>query len=150
MWRSYQAMQRHVSEAVERDLQESGLSTADFAVLVPLSEATDRRLRARELGQLLDWDRSRLSHQIRRMEQRGLIARRDCVTDARGTVVELTADGWTAIERAAPSHVEAVQVNLFDVLTDAEVAFLRDISERVTARAGEHRPARTCGDAGPG
>ncbi len=150
MWRSFQAMQRHLSDAVERDLQESGLSTADFAVLASLSEATDRRLRARDLGQLLDWDRSRLSHQMRRMEQRGLIVRRDCPTDARGTVVALTADGWTAIQRAAPTHVEAVRVNLFDVLTEADVAFLRDVSERVTARAEARLPARTCGDEEPG
>ncbi len=147
MWRSFQAMQRQLFRALERDLAEnSGLSAADFAVLVPLSEAPERQLRARDLGQHLDWDRSRLSHQVRRMEQRGLLVRRDCPTDARGTVVELTADGWTAIERAAPDHVEAVRLNLFDLLTEADVAFLQDIAERVTTALSVTEPVRTCGE----
>jgi DNA-binding MarR family transcriptional regulator len=69
-------MAGNLDRAFERDLMDrAGLSAADFSVLVPLSEAPYHRPRARELGRILDWDRSRWSHQIRRMEQRGLLTR---------------------------------------------------------------------------
>jgi len=135
MWRSFQGMWRNLDRAVERDLMDgAALSAADFAVLVALSEAPDRRLRARDLGRCLDWDRSRLSHQIRRMEQRELLIRSSCPTDARGTFIKLTNHGWELVQQAAPGHVQAVRANFFDVLTDADVAALEDISRRVNDR----------------
>jgi DNA-binding MarR family transcriptional regulator len=135
MWREFQRMARNLDRASERDLMDrAGLSSADFLILVPLSEAPEHRLRARELGRILDWDRSRLSHQIRRMEQRGLLIRGNCPTDARGTVIGLTEHGWTTIQQAAPGHVQAVRVNFFDVLTDADIVALDDICRRVNKR----------------
>jgi DNA-binding MarR family transcriptional regulator len=135
MWRGFQGMWRNLDRAVERDLMEgAALSAADFAVLVPLSEAPERRLRARDLGRSLDWDRSRLSHQIRRMEQRELLTRSTCPTDARGTFIELTEHGWKLVQQAAPGHVQAVRAHFFDVLTNADVVALEDISRRVNDR----------------
>jgi DNA-binding MarR family transcriptional regulator len=135
MWRGFQGMWRNLDRAVERDLMDgAALSAADFSVLVPLSEAPDRRLRARDLGGVLDWDRSRLSHQIRRMEQRELLTRSSCPTDARGTFIELTQHGWEKLRQAAPGHVQAVRANFFDVLTDADVVALDAISRRVNDR----------------
>ena len=145
MWRSFQGMWRNLDRAVERDLMDgAALSAADFAVLVALSEAPDRRLRARDLGRCLDWDRSRLSHQIRRMEQRELLTRSNCPTDARGTFIELTEHGWEMVAQAAPGHVQAVRDYFFDVLTDADVVALDDISRRVNDRIAslnlDHNP----------
>jgi DNA-binding MarR family transcriptional regulator len=145
MWRRFQEMWRNLDRAVERDLMDrTALSSADFSVLVPLSEAPGHRLRARDLGRLLDWDRSRLSHQIRRMEQRELLTRSSCPTDARGTFIELTQKGWATLQQAAPGHVQAVRANFFDVLTDADVVALEDISRRVNDRIGslnlDHNP----------
>ena len=135
MWRGFQGMWRHLDRALERDLMDrAGMSAADFSILVPLSEAPDHRLRARDLGRLLDWDRSRLSHQIRRMEQRELLTRSNCPTDARGTFIELAKHGWAMLQQAAPGHVQAVRANFFDVLTEADVAALDDISRRVNER----------------
>jgi DNA-binding MarR family transcriptional regulator len=135
MWREFQQMARNLDRAFERDLiDRAGLSSADFSVLVPLSEAPYHRLRARELGRILDWDRSRLSHQIRRMEARGLLTRGNCPTDARGTVIGLTEHGWATIQQAAPGHVQAVRVHFFDVLTDADMVALADICRRVNKR----------------
>jgi len=135
MWRGFQGMWRNLDRTVERDLMDrAALSAADFSILVPLSEAPDRRLRARDLGRLLDWDRSRLSHQIRRMEQRELLTRSKCPTDARGTFIELTNHGWEPVQQAAPGHVQAVRANFFDVLTDADVVALEDIARRVNDR----------------
>ena len=135
MWREFQRMARNLDRALERDLTDrAGLSSADFSVLVPLSEAPDHRLRARELVRILEWDRGRLSHQIRRMEQRGLLIRGNCPTDARGTVIGLTEHGWTTIQQAAPGHVQTVRVHFFDVLTDADIVSLDDICRRVNKR----------------
>jgi DNA-binding MarR family transcriptional regulator len=135
MWRGFQGMTRNLDRAVERDLLErAALSAADFSILVPISEAPKRRLRARDLGRFLDWDRSRLSHQIRRMEQRELVTRSSCPTDARGTIIELTEHGWKTLQQAAPGHVQAVRANFFDVLTEADVVALEVISQRVNDR----------------
>ena len=132
MWRAYLRMRASLDRVLEQELAEnSGLSPADFAVLVPLSEAPDHRLRPRDLGLQLSWDRSRLSHQIKRMEQRGLIERTDCPTDARGTVIQLTERGWQAIQKAAPPHAEAIRAHFVDLLTEQEIDSLTVIAEKI-------------------
>lgn len=140
-WRGYREMYQVLSGTLEKQLnRDSGLSEADYTLLVVLSETAGHRLRARELRNAIGWDRSRLAHQLRRMEQRGLLVRTECETDARGTMVELTDQGRTAIEAAAPPHVEAVRRYFIDVMTPEEIATLTSITGRVVARiraAGE-------------
>jgi DNA-binding MarR family transcriptional regulator len=122
VWKSYIELVRELHGELERQMvRESGLSGAEFAVLVPLSEAADGLLRARELGVAVGWDRSRLSHQVSRMEKRGLVVREECPSDARGSMVRLTVAGRSAIEAAAPGHAEAVQRHFFDPLSDEEI-----------------------------
>ena len=134
-WRATAEMHRRLSAAVERRLVlDSGLSAADYQVLVPLSESPEGRLRARDLARGAGWEKSRLSHQMRRMEQRGLVEREECPTDARGAYVRLTPAGRAAIEAAAPSHVETVRRLLFDVLEPGEVDLLAAVADRVLAR----------------
>ena len=134
-WRAFLTMRRALDRGLDRQLTlASGLSIADYQLLVPLSEAPANELRARDLGRLVDWERSRLSHQIRRMEQRGLIARRDCPTDARGTIIVLTSAGATAIRGAAPSHVDWVRSHFIDLMSREELEMLETISERVLER----------------
>jgi DNA-binding MarR family transcriptional regulator len=132
VWRTYHDVYRRMYAALEDQLvRESGLSAADYAVLIPLSETPDGVLRARELGAEMGWDRSRLSHQISRMEKRGLVSREECSEDARGTMVRLTKAGRRAIEGAAPGHAENVQRYFFDLLTDEELDALGDVLDRV-------------------
>lgn len=148
-WRSIREMHHRLSIAVERRLvQESGLSAADYQVLVPLSESADGRLRARDLARDAGWEKSRLSHQMRRMEQRGLVEREDCPTDARGAYVRLTPAGRAAIEAAAPGHVEAVRRLFLDVLEPAELDVLAAMADRVLARLAEEGSA--CAGPDPG
>lgn len=145
MWRAFHAMCRALDRGLERQLaHEAGLSSADFEVLAPLSEAAQRRLRARELVKMLSWDRSRLSHHLRRMEERGLIERQDCPDDARGTVIALTPAGWSLIHAAAPAHVAAVRSYVFDVLSADEVRAFTHVAERITERIA-HVTAQSCG-----
>lgn len=131
MWRSYVDMARKLDITIERQLLEHELSHADYSVLAPLSEAEGEMIRARELGRQLAWDRSRLSHHLRRMEQRGLISRLPCDTDARGKMVRLTSAGRKAVESAAPGHVETVRRFLVDRLDAAERDVLTAIATRV-------------------
>lgn len=142
MWRTWRTMYQRLESTLDRDLaRESGLSGADYALLVPLSEAPNQRVRARELRQSAGWDRSRLAHHLRRMEQRGLVAREDCVTDARGTVIRLTDAGRRAIEEAAPGHVEAVRRYFIDLLSAEEIATLKSVADRVIDGLGSDRDA---------
>jgi DNA-binding MarR family transcriptional regulator len=147
VWRRYLDTQRELLSALERqNLRDSGLSGAEYAVLVPLSAAEDGLLRARELGLELDWDRSRLSHQIRRMEKRGLVGREECETDARGSMIRLTPEGRAAIEAAAPSHVEHVRRYFFDVLSVEEQEILGTLFDKVLTRLAEDKSTKDpCG-----
>lgn len=132
LWRAFHDMRRHLDAVIDRQLTEAGLSSADYQLLVPLSEARPGELRARDLGRVVGWDRSRLSHQLRRMESRGLVRRGTCNTDARGTMVSLTAAGRHAVEAAAPGHVATVRRHFIDLLSPADRTALAGIFSRVT------------------
>lgn len=138
MWRRYRDMNQLLDLAVERQLQrDAAMSQSDYSVLVSLSEAEGGGLRARDLGAALGWDRSRVSHQVRRMEGRGLVAKNECAEDGRGTIVSLTDEGAQAINSVAPKHVEKVRELFVDVVSPDEVRMLTDIYERVVARIDE-------------
>ncbi|RZT86804.1 MarR family transcriptional regulator [Pseudonocardia sediminis] len=136
-WRGYLSMQAKVTARLHRQLQaDSGLSLADFDVLVQLTDRArdpgeQPRARVLELAESLQWEKSRLSHHLSRMQRRGLVAREDCPDDGRGAFIVLTDDGRRAIERAAPRHVETVREVVLDRLTAEEVRVLGDIAERV-------------------
>jgi DNA-binding MarR family transcriptional regulator len=131
-WRLYVDFHRHLERVLHRELlAESGLSSAEFAVLVPVSETPSEKLRARDLRRELGWDRTRLSHLVTRMEKRGLVRRSACADDARGSVVELTDEGRRAITDAAPAHTDAVRRYLIDLLGDDEIATMTDVFQRV-------------------
>ena len=114
-------------------VHDAGLSGAEYALLVPLSEAPGGRLRARDLGATVGWDRSRISHQLSRMEHRGLVTREPCPDDARGSIVRLTPAGRSAIEAAAPNHVTTVRRFFLDPLSDDEVDTLATLFNRLLA-----------------
>lgn len=132
VWRKWLRAHRELTAAIARQLQTDGaLSLADFEVLVSVSEAPDGRLRATALADSMLWERSRLSHQVRRMEQRGLVQRADCEQDRRGAWVEITDAGRAALEKVAPGHVETVRGALFDRLDDNQLAALDDTTSTV-------------------
>jgi DNA-binding MarR family transcriptional regulator len=134
-WRNWLTVTTQLSAALHRQLQgEFDLSLQDFGVLVQLSEAGGERLRASELAESLQWERSRLSHHIKRMEKRGLVRREECPDDGRGAFVVLTTAGREAIERAAPSHVATVREIVFDALTEAEVEAFTATTAKILAR----------------
>jgi DNA-binding MarR family transcriptional regulator len=134
-WRAFLEVTRELRAELNRQLsRDAGLSGADYALLVPLSEAAESRMRPRDLGRQVDWDRSRLSHQLRRMQERGLVVREECCTDGRGAFIVLTDRGRDAIKSAAPDHVRSVRRFFFDVLQPGEVETLMSIYDRVLDR----------------
>lgn len=131
-WRAYRRMRALLDLQLGRDLAAaSGFSEADYDVLSNLSEAPAQKLRLSELAALMLWSTSRLSHQVTRMKQRGLVSRVGDETDARGAFVVLSDAGWQAIKIAAPGHVESVRAHFIDLLTPEEIKVLGDISEKV-------------------
>ena len=131
-WRGYLAMSELLHSQITSDLlAETGLSYADYQVLVHLSEAEERRVRMTELATRLDWSKSRLSHQFARMEARGLVRREDCPSDARGAFAVLTDEGMEEIRGAAPWHVESVRRHLIDLLDPDQIKQLEGITRAV-------------------
>jgi DNA-binding MarR family transcriptional regulator len=122
-WRTYLRMSSLLPAQLNRQLQrDSGLTLPEYEVLVQLSEAPGRRLRPFQICEALNWEQSRLSHQLTRMQRRGLIGRQDCEADGRGAFVALTEAGAESIQTAAPGHVAAVRRLIFDRLTDDQLA----------------------------
>jgi DNA-binding MarR family transcriptional regulator len=137
-WRSFIRLHEKLGGRLSRLLQtESNLSAADFAVLVNLTDVPEGRQRYQDLARTLEWEKSRMSHHIARMAGRGLVVREECLEDARGAYVVITEQGRTAIEAAAPLHVEAVRALFLDHITPSELRVLGQISERVVMKLDE-------------
>lgn len=125
-------MRRQLDLMLERRLQaDAGISSADFAVLMSLQEEPTRRLRAGRIGDLIGWEKSRVSHQLSRMEQRGLVTRENCGDDARGVWIVLTADGSRAVLAALRDHTAAIRQYFFDLVSEEEQGILQSVSTRV-------------------
>lgn len=132
LWRAFTVMRRQLDLTLERRLQaDAGISTADYEILIALYERPEKRLRAGQIGDLIGWEKSRVSHQISRMEQRELIKREECGDDARGVWVVLTDAGSRAVLGALGDRRDAVHQYFFDVLDDEAKAALLTISTRV-------------------
>jgi DNA-binding MarR family transcriptional regulator len=120
-WRTYLRLGSLLPAALNRQLtRDCGLTLPEYEVLVQLSEAPEQRLRPFQICDALNWEQSRLSHQLTRMERRGLVTRRECPVDGRGAFVALTTCGAQAIREAAPQHAATVRRLIFDRLSDAQ------------------------------
>jgi DNA-binding MarR family transcriptional regulator len=146
-WVAWLFASRLLWEELERDLQrDSGIPFGYYDILVMLSESPGRALRMSELAEFTQSSRSRLSHAVSRLEDAGWIRRESCPTDRRGAFAVLTDEGFAALVAAAPHHVESVRDHLFDRLSPAQQAQLREICdsllEHLVPIAGLHDDAR--------
>ncbi|WP_181787306.1 MarR family winged helix-turn-helix transcriptional regulator [Streptomyces phytophilus] len=136
-WDSFIRMQEKLIGRLSRRVHaDSGMSASDYTVLVKLTEAGGR-MRFMDLVKLVEWEKSRMSHQVGRMAKRGLVAKEECPDDGRGAFIVATPTGYEAIEDAAPVHVEHVRRLFIDALTREELAALARISDRVLAHMEE-------------
>jgi DNA-binding MarR family transcriptional regulator len=132
IWRAYLTVTRLLASELDRELQQqSGIPHAYYEILVRLSEAPDRTLRMSQLAAASDSSRSRLSHAVTRLEELGWVRRDNCSTDRRGLFAILTEEGFAALEKAAPGHVESVRRHLFDKLSPQQVGQLGEICDAV-------------------
>lgn len=137
-WRALQFMQMRIEGELASQLAaDSGLSYPDYLVLVALTDREDGRMRLYELCDVLGWEKSRASHHVGRMVDRGLVRKQKCDSDRRGFYVVITARGRREIEAAAPGHVATVRRCFIDRLTPEQLDVLGDVSEAVLARLDE-------------
>ena len=124
-WRRFVETSAALNAAMSSKMQASGVSAGDYAVMLALSEAPS--LRSSDLAATISWERSRLSHHLGRMEQRGLIRREECLTDNRGAEVVLTPEGAELFRRASAPHMHAIQELFASRLTAEQLAALDDV-----------------------
>jgi DNA-binding MarR family transcriptional regulator len=146
VWRSLIDTTAELRKVLGAELQESSLSPADYQVLLALSEADGWRLRSSELARTIDWERSRLSHHLGRMERRHLIRRGDCATDSRGAEVHLTADGARVFRRATAPHMRAIRKHFAAALTPEQFEALADVLRTLNRHLDRDLNARAGGD----
>ncbi|MEU2154144.1 MarR family transcriptional regulator [Streptomyces sp. NPDC019396] len=140
-WRTYLDVTRLLTYQLERDLQPFGLTINDYEILVNLSESADLRMRMSDLASATLQSKSRLSHQITRMENAGLVRRENCESDRRGLFAVLTDHGMETMRKVAPHHVESVRQHFIDLLSPEALADLRasltPVAEHLRGRRGK-------------
>jgi DNA-binding MarR family transcriptional regulator len=145
-WRSFLTGVQTLMSAVEGQLQrDSAIPHGYYEILVRLSEADGRSLRMSQLAEASTSSKSRLSHAVARLEERGWVERLDCETDRRGQFARLTDAGFAALAAAAPAHAEQVKRSLFDLITPEQAAQLGAIMAAISAgRAPGFETADIC------
>lgn len=139
-WHDYHRMQSQITGKIARDLtRQTGLSEADYAILTALADVPGGKSRALALRTDLQWEKSRLSHQLSRMERRGLVTRTECDEDSRSSVFELTDEGHAAVAHACGEHARLVRAYMLDALTPGQLDALTEISNTVLAHLDEAR-----------
>jgi DNA-binding MarR family transcriptional regulator len=129
-WRAWLFSAQLLMDRLDRELTHAtGISHTYYEILVALSEAPERMMRMSELAARCLSSRSRLSHAVSRLEERGWVRRQVCAEDGRGQLAVLTEEGFAALDAAAPVHVESVRTHLFDQLTPEQVENMRDLGE---------------------
>jgi DNA-binding MarR family transcriptional regulator len=133
-WLNYMGVYHRLEYEMNRQLQaDFGVSLADYTVMNALSNEPGRRLQSSSLATRIGWERSRLSHQLRRMETRRLVERIASGVDGRATDAKLTPQGWRLLQSAAPKHVAWVRTLFFSDLDDAAADELADLLGNVYA-----------------
>ena len=144
-WRAFKHASHRLPLRLQRHLlRDSGLSDADYEILAVLSEHPAGRMPAQEMSVLLQWEKSRLSHQVRRMQERELILREPNPADARSAVIRLLPAGRRAVEAAAPLHVDQVRRHLIDLFTPEELDTLAALNERILRHLADEPFPENC------
>ncbi len=140
-WRTHLDVSRLLMHQLEKDLQPFGLTNNDYEILVNLSESAEQRMRMSDLAAATLQSKSRLSHQITRMENAGLVRRVNCESDRRGLYAVLTDQGMETMQKVAPHHVASVRKHFIDMLTPEALADLREslspVADHLRGRRGK-------------
>jgi DNA-binding MarR family transcriptional regulator len=140
-WTAYQGLRAQLTGRINRELtRATGLSEPDYEVLLALTEAKQQTLRSLELRCGLDWEKSRLSHQLKRMEERGLVKRDPCATDSRSVDIRLTDAGKAAFAAARHCHEAAVELYFASALTEEQLSAFAAASSAILAGLDQPTP----------
>ncbi|PKQ26113.1 MAG: MarR family transcriptional regulator [Actinobacteria bacterium HGW-Actinobacteria-4] len=121
LWRAFTLMSRQLTSTIEQRLRDdAGISNPDFEILYALSQQEGHQARARDLGEMLTWEKSRISHQVKRMVERSLVERTECETDLRGTWVALAPAGREALEAALPGYRDQLRQSFTGLLDSSQ------------------------------
>jgi DNA-binding MarR family transcriptional regulator len=135
-WDTWMRAQRLLAHELDRGLQRDfGISKAEFSVLMTLHRAPGRDLRVGEIAESLDWEKSRVSHLLTRMENRGLVGRPEGGPGDRRTTVGLTEEGLRTVQKAVRGHGDNIRRHFLDSLTPQQAAAIRAWSEQMVGRA---------------
>ncbi|MFQ4148504.1 MarR family winged helix-turn-helix transcriptional regulator [Arthrobacter sp. LAPM80] len=135
-WLELREFNSGLPRVIDRQLsQDAGISGGEYAVLAAVSEAPADGVRSGDLARILEWEKSRVSHLLRRMEAKGLVARCAASCDGRGQEIMLTPEGWNTVRSTAPGHVTLVRETVFDPLSADELLQLRNSLRKIRAAA---------------
>ncbi len=138
VWRALLRLTTRLPARLTRQLEDDcGLSLACVDVLVGLAGRPDGRTRVGVLARALGWERSRLSHQVARMERDGLVRRDTCDDDGRGSCVVITGAGRHAVGSAAPVHAALARALVVDALTDDQLVRFGTLVDTVLRRIAD-------------
>ncbi|WP_406047556.1 MarR family winged helix-turn-helix transcriptional regulator [Kribbella sp. NBC_00889] len=141
-WKSLSTLLFTLPGVLDYQLQrDSALSHFEYLVLAGLSESPERSLRMSDLAGFANGSLSRLSHVVKRLEQRGFVTRRPAEDDGRITVATITDTGYDVLVAAAPGHVATVREYVVDTLTPAQLAELKTIADQILAKVD---PGKAC------
>jgi DNA-binding MarR family transcriptional regulator len=144
-WRTLLTACQTLFGAIDAQLQrDAGFPHGYYEILVRLSEAPGRAMRMTQLAEASTSSKSRLSHAVARLEERGWVSRTNCPTDRRGQIAELTDDGLAALAAAAPGHVSQVRRSVIDPLSPEQVGQLREISAAIAAASSQEGHSGGC------
>lgn len=142
IWRQYQRMGLRLGAIMSQELARTGLSEADYEILTALLESPHDSMRAISLRCGIEWEKSRLSHQLRRMEQRGLILRENCEEDNRSAIVRISEDGRKLAIEAKACYEDAVQRYFAEALSVQQLQELEAISQTILAHLDHIQPLK--------
>lgn len=135
LWDTWMRAQRLLVQEIDRGLQRDfGISKAEFSVLVTLRKAPGHQMRVGDLAESLAWEKSRVSHQLTRMENRGFVARTESGASGRRTGIKMTPQGLRAVKSATRGHADNIRRFFFDPLTSEQAAAIRAWSEQTIDR----------------
>lgn len=140
-WRAFHKIGTSLLPHLGRQItNHSGISGTEYVVLVALSELTVPSVNLNRLAHGLGWEISRMSHQVSRMDEAGLVKKTKNLEDSRCFDVSITAKGRKIAEAAIPLQSKEINHCFSQVLTQVQMKSLIEISEAISSHMKEHHP----------
>jgi DNA-binding MarR family transcriptional regulator len=136
-WRNVMTAFTRVSAILAREMQaETTISLEWYAILLLLAQSEEAAMRPSDLADLTGLSRSATTRLVDRLELSGLVERRSCGSDRRGTYVMLTARGEEVFKGAGRIHLRGIDEHVGSHLTNDELAELGGLLGKLADRVG--------------